>query len=129
MKVLYTADGTVNPAQGARMGGPGARSKAEKRERDGSTTPLPACYGLSLSAGERVISSSAGGGGYGSPLDRDPTQVLHDLREGWISPERAHAVYGLVTSGIAEDDTLAINFDATETLRRAKRQENATAAA
>jgi N-methylhydantoinase B len=124
MKVMYTADGTVNPAQGARLGGSGARSKAEKREKDGSVTALPACYGVPLSAGECVISSSAGGGGYGSPFDRDPVRVLHDLREGWISPERARSVYGLVTSGNADADTLAIDFDATETLRRAKRQES-----
>ncbi len=31
MQVLYTSDGTINPAQGARGGGPGARAKALKR--------------------------------------------------------------------------------------------------
>ena len=40
MKVLYTADGTINSAMGARRGGRGARAQAQKRGRDGS--PLPA---------------------------------------------------------------------------------------
>ena len=52
MEVLYTADGTINPAEGARGGGPGALSTAHKRELDGSLTKLPACYGVKLEPGE-----------------------------------------------------------------------------
>ncbi len=122
MKVLYTADGTINAARGARRGGSGGPSRALKRERDGSVTVLPACNGLPLKPGEYVISHSAGGGGYGSPLDRDPARVLHDLREGWISAARAADVYGLVTTGSAEGDTLAVDLTATEQLRREKRK-------
>lgn len=106
MEVLYTADGTINPALGARGGGPGARSRAYKREHDGSMTELPACYGVRLEPGERVISYSAGGGGYGSPLERDPARVARDVSEGWISAERARDVYGVIldAEGEIEDD-------------------------
>ena len=82
MKVLYTADGTINSAMGARRGGRGALAQAQKRGRDGSLTALPACYGVALEPGEFVVSHSAGGGGYGPPFERDPGRVLHDLREG-----------------------------------------------
>ena len=117
MKVLYTADGTINSAMGARGGGRGGPARAHKRERDGSLTPLPACYGVTLEPGEFVVSHSAGGGGYGSPFDRDPDRVLHDLREGWISADRARGVYGVVTTGEAASDTLAIDEAATRALR------------
>jgi N-methylhydantoinase B len=100
MRVLYTADGTVNPAAGARGGLPGGLSESFKRARDGSLTRLPACGGVEMAPGETVVSISTGGGGYGSPLERDPARVKHDLDEGWISRERAERVYGLA---LAED--------------------------
>jgi hypothetical protein len=52
MKVLYTADGTINSAMGARRGGRGALAQAQKRGRDGSLTALPACYGVAPEAGK-----------------------------------------------------------------------------
>jgi N-methylhydantoinase B len=78
---------------------------------------LPACYGVTLQPGERVVSHSSAGGGYGSPFERDPARVLHDLREGWITPERAASVYGVVTTGSLADDTLALDATATEAAR------------
>ena len=59
-------------------------------------TPLPNCHGVTLAPGERVVSYSAGGGGYGLPWERDPALVKHDLDEGWITAERAESVYGVV---------------------------------
>ena len=75
MRVLYTADGTVNPAEGARGGLPGGLSESFKRDRDGTLTRLPACGGVEMAPGETVVSISSGGGGYGSPLDRDPERI------------------------------------------------------
>ena len=121
MKVLYTADGTVNSAMGAIGGGRGGPARAQKRERDGSLTPLPACYGVTLEPGEFVVSHSAGGGGYGHPFEREPERVLHDLSEGWITTERARSVYGVVTTGDAESDTLTIDGSATQALRAGMR--------
>jgi N-methylhydantoinase B len=36
-----------------------------------------------------------GGGGYGPPVDRDPARVLEDVREGYVSLERARDQYGV----------------------------------
>ena len=50
------------------------------------------------------MSLTAGGGGYGSPLDRAPERVAHDVAEGWIRLERARNVYGVeITSEGAVD--------------------------
>jgi N-methylhydantoinase B len=96
MEVLYTSDGTINAAKGARGGLPAGHAKALKRELSGELTPLPNCHGVTLTPGERVVSYSAGGGGYGPPWQREVARVVHDLEEGWISAARADSVYGVV---------------------------------
>ncbi|MEZ5905459.1 MAG: hydantoinase B/oxoprolinase family protein [Geminicoccaceae bacterium] len=117
LRVLYTMDGSINAAAGAVGGLSGAPSRAFRRNRDGSLTELPACHGLTLAPGERVVSHSAAGGGYGSPLDRDPELVLRDVAEGWVSAERASTVYGVVLTGEASADRLAIDLAATDQRR------------
>ncbi len=115
MQVLYTADGTINPALGARGGWPGCRAEALKREQDGSLTALSACHGVTLVPGERVVSRSAGGGGYGAPTEREPERVLEDVLEGWISLERARTVYGVAIG--REGEEMVIDRAATAALR------------
>jgi N-methylhydantoinase B len=48
-----------------------------------------------LEPGETIVSTSSGGGGYGPARERDPARVRRDVAEGWISAERARAVYGV----------------------------------
>jgi len=117
MKVLYTSDGTINHAVGVLGGGGGGPSRALKRERDGSLTKLPACYGAQLEPGEFVVSYSSGGGGYGDPLERDPERVLHDLEEGWITAERAQSVYGVATADSDEPGVPTLDESETQALR------------
>ena len=95
MKIHYTADGMVNVAQGARGGLPGGPVRAFRREPDGQLEPQPACAGVELAPGQTIVSVSSGGGGYGPPWRRDPERVAHDVREGWVSAERACEVYGV----------------------------------
>jgi N-methylhydantoinase B len=45
-----------------------------------------------------VLYRTSGGGGWGDPLDRDSAHVLHDVREGYITVERAREDYGVVLS-------------------------------
>ena len=70
---------------------------------------------LELQPGERIVSVSAGGGGYGDPLTRDPAAVLHDVLEGWVSRERALEVYGVVLTNSGEE----VDATATEAKRKA----------
>lgn len=43
-----------------------------------------------------IIGLSAGGTGYGDPMDRDPADVERDVMKELVSPEHARAVYGVV---------------------------------
>ena len=54
--------------------------------------------------------TQGGGAGYGDPLERDPSLVASDVRNGYASLERARADYGVVLSpGANEADVLATN--------------------
>lgn len=59
------------------------------REATVSTKRVP------VQPGDLIRIESAGGGGHGDPLQRDPDAVRHDLAEGYISAEAARTVYGL----------------------------------
>jgi N-methylhydantoinase B len=95
LEIGYVSDGTVNPAQGARGGGAGGRARQALRRADGRVEELPPCAQITAAPGETIISLSTGGGGYGDPKQRDPERVRHDVREKWISAERAREIYGL----------------------------------
>ena len=128
LTVLYTADGTITAAAGTRGGGPGGRSRAAMRKADGMVVELPPCHGVTLEPGERMISHSAGGGGYGRADERDPDDVLHDVREGWVSIKRARELYGVAISGRREDDSLHLDVSSTADLRSRLRTERIAAA-
>lgn len=104
MNVVYVSDGTLNPALGARGGWPGSRAEQYKRDRDGQLHGLEAAALVELQPGDTIVSKSCGGGGYGSPLERDPQAVLHDVAEGWVSAQRAREVYGVCLDSAGEVD-------------------------
>ena len=56
---------------------------------------------------------TAGGGGWGDPLERDPEKVRWDVIEGYISLRAAHEAYGVVL----DPDTLKIDWERTTHLR------------
>jgi len=64
-------------------------------------------------AGELIRIRTTGGGGWGSPLERDPSLVVRDVVWRKVSAEAALADYGVVLTGSLENDTLG--FDAEET--------------
>ena len=112
LRVLYVADGTINPAAGACGGLPGGPVRVFKRGGNSNITAQPAYGDVELIPGETIISISSGGGGYGPPAARDAKRVKHDHDEGWITRKRAKEVYGVVL-----DDTGAVNEAATEARR------------
>ena len=96
LEVVYVADGAINNAKGTRGGHGGARIRNYHRRVDGELVELPACEDIILKPGEKIVSYSSGGGGYGPPWARPAAQVKYDVEEGWISKERAHELYGVV---------------------------------
>lgn len=107
MIVAYISDGNINPAQGTRGGLAGGCSSQFRKRPDGSLEPLPPCAEILIKADERMVSISAGGGGYGAPFTRDVERVIHDVREGWVSRERARDIYGVVLTPSLELDHVA----------------------
>ncbi|WP_204032465.1 hydantoinase B/oxoprolinase family protein [Sinosporangium siamense] len=98
MEAVYANDGSINPMMGARGGLAGAPSAQLMRNQDGELVELDICGPVLVQAGERLVARTSGGGGYGDPRDRDPEAVAQDVREGWISRERALEVYGVVVA-------------------------------
>ncbi|MCX8118590.1 MAG: hydantoinase B/oxoprolinase family protein [Desulfobacterota bacterium] len=77
-------------------------------------------YGLTqLHLGDVVTIDSAGGGGFGSPLERDPEAVARDVLEGYVSPEKAREDYGVVL----DPDSLRVDEEKTQKLRESLKKE------
>jgi N-methylhydantoinase B/oxoprolinase/acetone carboxylase alpha subunit len=51
--------------------------------------------GIVLRQGDQVKIIAPGGGGWGSPLEREPERVLQDVTEGFVTPKAALRDYGL----------------------------------
>ena len=54
------------------------------------SVPMP------LKAGTIVLVQPAAGGGYGDPLDRDPQRVVADVRNQYVTLDKARSDYGVV---------------------------------
>jgi N-methylhydantoinase B len=66
-----------------------------------------------LRAGGAATFHTAGGGGWGDPLARDPALVAADVRDGYVSAEAARAEYGVVVDPASG----AVDAAATAALR------------
>jgi N-methylhydantoinase B len=85
--------------------------------RDGvvdDDVPNAKVYRAKVKTGDAFILRSGGGGGFGSPLERPPQDVQHDVRQGYVTLKAAHDYYGVVL----DPDTLDIDAAATEEQRR-----------
>lgn len=83
-------DRVKNPARGRDGGMPGGEGRVELA--DG--TQLRAKGRQLIKNGQRLVLSLPGGGGYGSPSDRDPVMVAADLDAGLITKDQAKSDYG-----------------------------------
>ena len=107
MRVVFSSDGTVYPPLGARGGLSSTPSRHFKRALTGDLSELDSVSDITLQSGERLIAVSCGGGGYDSPLGRDPARVKHDVDEGYVTSKRAELVYGVVLDPSGEVDPIA----------------------
>ena len=58
-----------------------------------------------------------GGGGYGDPFTREPTRVLADVRDGYVSVAGARERYGVVVVGDPAFDPEGLRIDEVATAR------------
>ena len=86
---------------------------------DGSEERLPSkVETFPIKKGERLVFSTAGAGGLGDPLDREPERTAADVHAGLVSVDAAAAEYGVVVSADGE-----IDHEATERERARIRNE------
>jgi N-methylhydantoinase B len=70
---------------------------------------------VTLAPGDVASVQIPGGGGYGSPLERDPAAVRDDVANGKVSVEHARAAYGVVI----DPETGTVDEEATAEQRAA----------
>ena len=104
------SDGAVVPPFGI-LGGESAAPVGSYIQEDGKDRPFPTpgkVGGHLMQEGDIIVLQSAGGGGYGDPLTRDPEAVLEDVVEGYVSVEQAKESYGVIVHNghIDHDATL-----------------------
>jgi N-methylhydantoinase B len=106
---------SVCPPWGLAGGGAGLCGAIEVRRATGGR---PQAYrkvtGLKLNRGDLFIFHTGGGGGYGSPLRREPDRVARDVRMGYVSRRKAQELYGVVLTARG----FAVNPVATLELRK-----------
>ena len=119
--LVIACDNQVYPALGVRGGSAGQAASHYRIRANGEAERMPSITQFDLAFGEKARFLNATGGGYGDPLMREPERVLDDVLRQWETLARAHETYGVVLTGSAEDETLAVDEAATRALR-AERQ-------
>jgi N-methylhydantoinase B len=76
-------------------GGESGSSTRFELRRGGESTALPSKVNTTLRRGDVLVIETAGGGGYGNPLERPTKQVVKDLVGGRITSDSARDSYGL----------------------------------
>jgi N-methylhydantoinase B len=107
--------------QGAAGGGDGGVNRVVIYRKDGTEYHPPhrsKDSGIALVEGDAVEVWTPGGGGFGDPLDRDPTLVARDVAFGYYDRDRAQSQYGVVLDGKG----VAIDAPKTSELRRRQAQ-------
>lgn len=114
------SDATKFGAAGALAGKDGLPARHALKRRDGRLEVLPSkATNLTIAAGDTMILETAGGGGYGSPLDRDPQDVLRDVIDEKVTHRAAQEIYGVV----CDPDRLSLDQRATEIQRAQLRRD------
>ena len=85
--------------------------------------PNAKVFNVRLARGDAYMMRSGGGGGFGDPLEREPTLVALDVHEGYVSATVARDIYGVVV-----DASNALDVDATDRLRAQLRDASVEAA-
>ncbi len=96
----------------------GGRAAAGSRKilvrGNGTSEELPSKLDfLAVEPGDRLQYITAGGGGWGDPLVRDPEAVRLDVLREFVSSEEARATYGVAVS----DGGRSLDLDETQRLR------------
>lgn len=110
-RVIYT------PPWGIFNGKDGRSSITKVYRADGTEETWRKVSNLPLKNGDVTSFQTGGGGGYGSPLEREPNLVLQDVLNGYVSLRSAEDDYGVVIN----TQEMKVDSQATQRLRDQKK--------
>ncbi len=98
-------DRHISQPWGILGGQPGACSEKWLVRQGGEREALPSKIdNVVVRTGDRIIFRTAGGGGWGDPLERDAIRVRHDVARGLMSERLAREGYGVVLAAGSDVD-------------------------
>jgi N-methylhydantoinase B len=90
------------------------RSRKILLRKDGTELELPSKFDfLDVEPGDRLLYLTAGGGGWGDPLEREAERVRADVERRFVSVDKARSDYGVVL----DEASLTVDEAATAALR------------
>jgi N-methylhydantoinase B/oxoprolinase/acetone carboxylase alpha subunit len=110
--LIIRSDRQYHAPYGLSGGGPGGTSANVVTRNDGSVENLPPMCTATIYAGDTYAHRTAGGGGWGDPLARDPEAVAGDVIAGKVGIEAARELYRVVVS-----EAGGVDAEATRRLR------------
>ena len=117
-ELVVRGDRMVLPPTGRKGGEPGERGYWRSRHPDGTVAEFAHRQShIRLAGGDVFLIGTSGGGGLGSPIDRDPAAVARDVGDGRVSAAHARDAYGVIV-----DDDATVDTHATESRRAQMRQ-------
>ena len=116
-------DRHISQPWGILGGRPGGCSEKWLVRKDGTRRPLESKIdNVRVYAGDRVIFRTAGGGGWGDPMERDALRTRNDVARKLMSEAKAREEYGVVLTG----PDLVVDHRATDELRASMRRNRKT---
>ena len=101
--------------------GSGSKIEVHNIHTGVTTSQYSKFSGLRTEAGDVVSYYSPTGGGYGDPLEREPSKVLDDVLDGFITPHHAKEDYGVILSEVDDGYGWQVDLQATDALRQSLR--------
>jgi N-methylhydantoinase B len=104
------SDRNIIPPYGVMGGSYGAPNHVVVKRGDSVIEPSAhpgKVAGFALNDGDIVVMETAGGGGYGDPLERDTQKVLRDVSLGYLSADEAFKRYGVAIAADGQVDAEA----------------------
>ena len=96
--LIVRSDRCAHPPYGLAGGEPGALTRNHLHTAAGETRELPWMFSITIDTGDVYEHSTAGGGGFGDPYERDPALGAADVAEEQFTVSQARARYGVVVS-------------------------------
>lgn len=109
---LSSERGNIQP-WGMQGGMPGQNSRNIFVDEKGNEKVKPTKITTEVEQGTIIYYHTPGGGGYGSPLEREPQKTAGDVRAELVSLERALEIYGVVINPL----TFEVEKEQTRSLR------------